>query len=126
MDSSIRSKSVAIGRLGEAIAEQALLTKGYKVIDRNWRGPEGELDLVVRDEGYLVFVEVKARRSTKFGTPEESVLPHKQRRIANTALTYLLETAQQDKPWRIDIMAIVLSPSDKVIRLTHYVGIEIK
>ena len=125
MESSKRSKSVETGRLGEVLAEQALQAKGYEVIERNWRGPEGEIDLVARDSDYLVFVEVKARKSAKFGSPEESVVPQKQRRIANTALAYLQQTVQQDKPWRIDIVAIELSASNRVIRLAHYVGVEI-
>jgi putative endonuclease len=116
---------MATGRHGEALAEHALQTMGFEVVDRNWRGPEGEIDLVVRDGEYLVFVEVKSRKSAKFGSPEEAVSPSKQRRIANTALAYLLETAQQDRPWRVDIVAIELSASDKVIRLTHYIGVEI-
>ncbi len=125
MKSSIYSMSVATGRRGELLAERALQTMGYEVVTRNWRCAEGEIDLVARDGDYLVFVEVKARKSAKFGTPEEAVVPKKQRRIASTVLTYLLETDQQDKSWRVDIVAIELSASDKVVRLTHYVGVEI-
>ena len=125
MKSSIQANSTHVGRIGEELAAQALTVMGYEIIDRNWRGPVGEIDLIARDAEFIVFVEVKTRRSTKFGAPEEAVGAGKQRRLADTALEYLMRKSQQDKSWRADLVAIELSSSNKVIRITHYVGIEL-
>ena len=120
------SHSKTIGKLGEALAEQALITFGFEIVARNWRGSGGEVDLIARDGQYLVFVEVKARKSVKFGSPEESISHKKLARIMNTALEFLLESSQQDSVWRVDIVAIELSQSNRVSRLSHYraVGFE--
>ena len=125
MDSSIYPNSTVIGRFGESLAEQALTNAGYNVIDHNWRGSVGEIDLVAIQNDYLIFVEVKVRKSLKFGSPEESITRSKQRRINHTALEYLFKTAQQEKPWRVDIVAIELSSTNKVVRLSHYIGVDV-
>jgi putative endonuclease len=61
------------GKYGERVAAQHLEAAGFEVLDRNWRCPQGELDIVARDGAALVFVEVKTRSSTKFGEPAEAV-----------------------------------------------------
>jgi putative endonuclease len=77
------------GRRGEDLAAAWYLSRGYEVLDRNWRVPGGELDIVAATSGVLVFCEVKARSSDRFGTPAEAVGPVKQRRLRELALRYL-------------------------------------
>ena len=63
----------SLGAWGEAAARSHLVSRGYVVRDVNWRCPEGEIDLIAELQGTLVFVEVKTRRSTGYGTPQEAV-----------------------------------------------------
>lgn len=106
------------GRRGEALAEQALRAHGYEIIERNWRCPVGEIDLVARDGEVIVFVEVKLRGSDAFGTPEEAVTEAKQTRLLQAGAAYLAEHGLDDVPCRIDVVAIELAPSGKVQRLS--------
>src|SRR5664280_1301356 len=71
----------ALGRYGEDVAVRHLLDAGWQVLERNWRCRAGEIDIVARDGGVLVFCEVKTRSSALFGVPAEAVRPAKVRRI---------------------------------------------
>lgn len=94
------------GRWGEHVACRFLERKGYTLLDRNWRGSEGELDLVMSDGGRLVFVEVKARGGGRFGAPEEAVTAVKRRRLRRTALAYLEARGLLEEDYRFDVVAI--------------------
>ena len=96
----------ALGQLGEELAAQHLQRLGYVILRRNYRCTSGEVDIVARDQERLAFVEVRTRRSTTFGTPEESVTPKKQERLANVARTYLEEQGYADVDWGIDVVAV--------------------
>jgi putative endonuclease len=96
------------GRRGEEIAASHLAGKGYKIIDRNWHCPSGELDIVAEKGGTLVFVEVRTRRGHRFGLAEESITPSKQARLIELAQTYLQETSAGDLSWQIDVVAVQL------------------
>jgi putative endonuclease len=104
------NKRKQLGRQGEEIAARYLVDKGYKVIQRNWRCPVGELDLVMEDDNTLVFVEVRTRQGQRFGRAEESLTPAKQARLIELAQTYLQETGGAHLSWRIDVVAIQLGP----------------
>lgn len=80
-----------IGNLGEKLARQFLVKKGYAIIGSNYRCPYGEIDIIARDGGFLVFVEVKTRTGTDLGIPEESVNAAKQAKLRQAALHYLQE-----------------------------------
>ena len=97
----------ALGVAGEQRAAEWYLAHGYAVVDRNWRCREGELDLVVRRHAELVFVEVKTRRSDRFGVPAEAVTPTKQRRLRLLASRYLQETGRRAPSLRFDVVAIL-------------------
>jgi len=87
------------------------------VLTRNYRCPEGEIDLVVRDpEGVLCFVEVRSRRSASHGDPLETVTPAKQRRLALAARRYLAELdGGADLPTtRFDVVGVVREPSPRI------------
>ncbi len=108
------------GQYGEALAAQALESFGYAIVDRNWRCPTGEVDIIARDGETWVFVEVKLRRGRGAGTPEEAVSDRKQQRLLRVAQAYLAELELDDVQWRVDVIAIDLSDDDLVWRLDHY------
>ncbi len=93
-----------------------LIKKGYKIIERNFRVGYGEIDIIAKDGEILVFVEVKAKKGTEFGLPEEMISRGKLQKIRNTGVTYM----QKPLPCRIDVVAIVLDSNDELIHLTHY------
>ena len=97
----------AYGAAGEARAAAWYVEHGYEVVDRNWRCREGELDLVVRRGRALAFVEVKARRTDRYGTPAEAVTPSKQRRLRALAARYLDATGARPSSVRFDVVAIL-------------------
>src|ERR1700712_5981260 len=82
---AVNLASAARGRFGEDEAERWYLANGYRVIERNWRCPTGELDLVVARAGTTVFVEVKARANERFGGAVAAVGWDKQRRVRRVA-----------------------------------------
>ena len=77
------------GRCGEDAAAAFLKKKGYKIVEQNYRNKIGEIDIIAKNKENLVFVEVKTRKSEKFGTPAEAVTYYKKQKIVNTAKWYL-------------------------------------
>ena len=104
------------GRAGEAAAANILQSRGYEVIRTNFRVREGEIDLVTRHAGQLVFVEVKTRRSSSFGLPEESLSATKARRLIAAAQSYLEQAGESGADWRIDLLAIEMDRAGHVVR----------
>jgi putative endonuclease len=98
--------TVAKGRGGEDRAEQFLLARGYEIVERNARSAVGEIDLVAREGGDLVFVEVRSRADDSSGMAEETVGPTKQRQLARAAMAYLAERAIEFDTCRFDVVAI--------------------
>jgi len=113
-----------LGDRGEHLAEAFLAGRGYRALARNYRCPAGEVDLVCRDGGTLAFIEVKTRRGTAFGVPEEAVTPTKVAHLAAVANHYMAACGLEGEPWRIDVVAIQLDTSGYVadIRLICGVG----
>jgi putative endonuclease len=95
-----------LGRTGEDAAIEALRARGYRIIARNVRLRGGELDVIAEDAGTIVFVEVKARRSSIFGTPVEAVGPRKQRTLCHLALRYLAGRRLEERPCRFDVVEV--------------------
>lgn len=104
-DPSTAPTTTAIGRDKERLAERFLIARGLRLIARNHRCRVGEIDLVMRDGDTLVFVEVRYRRSTRHGTPAESVGPRKQRRLALAAAHYLQRHPTM-LPCRFDLISM--------------------
>jgi putative endonuclease len=94
------------GKRSERLAAEYLKLKGYRIVQTNYRSPVGEIDIIAREKGTLVFVEVKARRSSRFGSPKNAVTPAKQRKISMAALDYLKQSGQDDAQARFDVVAI--------------------
>lgn len=107
----------ALGTLGETLAARELERRGYRIVERNWRCPIGEIDIVAEKDGQLVIVEVRTRRGDERGTPQESITPAKQARLIELALTYVQEREPDDRDWRIDVVAVELSPRGQLLRI---------
>ncbi len=103
----------ALGEWGEAQAEAYLVRRGYKIIERNFRTPEGEIDLVVLDDQVLVFVEVKTRTSEAFGRPEAAITDRKLAHLSAAAEAYLQQNPDLDWDCRIDVIAIRRKQGDR-------------
>ncbi len=96
-----------LGRRGETIAAQHLQAAGLVILDRNWRCPQGEIDLVARDDGELVFVEVKTRSSLTFGHPLEAITAPKLARLRRLAVAWCEAHPGNHDRIRIDAIGIV-------------------
>ncbi len=107
----------ALGQLGEQLAAEHVRQLGYEVLVRNYRCPYGEMDIIARDGQRLAFIEVRTRRSATLGTPEESVTPRKQARLATVARSYLQANGCSDVDWGIDVVAVELSRHGSVRRI---------
>ncbi len=105
-----------LGKKGEDRAARFLNKKGYKILERNYRTPSGELDLIALHQGAVVFIEVKTRTSDAFGAPELAVTPQKQRRMIKAALGYIKRKKFHQVPCRFDVVAISAA-SEKEIEL---------
>ena len=106
-----------LGRLGEDLAARYLEGRGWRIVARNVRYREGEIDIVAAREGLLAFVEVKTRRSRAFGTPAEAVTWRKQRTIRSMAARYLSEARPRAAAVRFDVVDIARDGGG--YRVTH-------
>ena len=104
------SDNRSTGNLGEEIATNFLIARGYRILERNFRSKGGEVDIIARDPGdkSLVFIEVKARRGLTYGVPQLAVTPFKQRQISKATLTWLSKNRLHDTNARFDVIAILL------------------
>lgn len=118
----------SLGRQGEALAGNYLEKSGYKILERNYRSPFGEVDLIARQpegnepggESVLVFVEVKTRSSAAYGFPEESITPAKQVHLVQTAQAYLQDHPELEGNWRIDIITVRTFRSGGPAEIEHF------
>ena len=100
------NRAQKFGKQSELLASHYLRLSGYNVLELNYRNWIGEIDIIARDGPVLVFIEVKARKTTRFGSPKNAVTPGKQKKISKTALAYLKETGQLNSRARFDVVAI--------------------
>jgi putative endonuclease len=115
----LSNRNQVLGKWGEVQAAEYLKNKGYRIVEKNYRSEYGEIDLIVRQDNLLVFAEVKARSSEKYGFPEEAVTIKKQARILATAQHYLLTIADFNGDWRIDVLALVRT-KDEETKFRHF------
>lgn len=100
------NKNQRFGKQSEFIAVQRLKKDGYKIIEQNYRTEFGEIDIIAKDKDTLVFVEVKARKSNRFGSPKLALTHEKRKKISITAMHYLKATKQSNAKARFDVVAI--------------------
>lgn len=110
----------ATGRRGENIAASWLTSRGYRIIERNWRRPCGELDLIAERDGEVIAVEVKTRRGDAMGAPEEAITPAKSRKLIATLQTYLMERGDEQARCRIDVIAVRLDHTGRWLEIVQY------
>lgn len=107
----------AVGRYGERVAAEHLVSSGLAILDRNWRCKEGELDIVARDGDALVFVEVKTRSSTAYGDPAEAISAAKAARIRGLAMRWIEQNrglpSRYRKQLRFDVVSVLRSEAGK-------------
>ena len=122
-----RSRRTTVGRVrttsdlgahGERIAAAYLTDSGLRVLDRNWRCRDGELDIVAREGDALVFCEVKTRRGVGYGHPVEAVTPVKQRRLRVLAQRWLAAHDENAPDLRFDVVGVLVRPARPAL-VTH-------
>ncbi len=97
-----------LGEWGEKKAFKYLKDKGFEILEKNYRVKIGEIDIIAKKDNYIVFVEVKTRKSLKYGNPEYAVNRHKQDKIKKVAELYLLKNNYYDKNIRFDVITIII------------------
>jgi putative endonuclease len=116
----VQTPPQALGVLGEELAFHELRRKGYKVLLRNYECALGEIDLIAKKDGFLVFIEVKTRSSDAMGAPAEAVTFEKRRQILRVAKYYLQRYGIHDVACRFDVAAVTLLPNtEPVIELVE-------
>lgn len=114
------SHNKLFGKLGEDYATLYLLKNKYKIIARNYRCKLGEIDIIVKNKNTLIFVEVKARKNTRFGNAVEAITQEKQKHIYNTALYYISNNSINYEEIRFDAIEVYIN---KGIKINHIKGI---
>lgn len=113
-----------IGNWGENLAVDFLKKKKYKILEKNFYTPLGEIDIIAKEKKKLVFVEVKTSQTSDFGLPEEKFNYHKKRKLIKAVKAYLLEHQIKNDDWRIDLITIkaIDSSSPEII---HHSGLDL-
>jgi putative endonuclease len=107
------------GRRAEDLAAALLEEAGLRILARNWRRPEGELDIVADDAGTCVFVEVRSRTGEERGHPLEAITPQKRARVIRAARLYLDAEPAHATAYRFDVVAVTFWPDDRPPDLLH-------
>lgn len=106
-----------VGQKGEDLAFNLLKKKGYKILERNYKSSLGEIDIIAREGKTLVFVEVKTRLTSDFGTAKWAVGPRKQKKVSLVALDYLKRHSLLEHPARFDVVAIDIDQGQETVEL---------
>jgi len=122
----ITPKNIRIGKLGEDLAVDFLLSRGYKILDRNYWKPYGEIDIVALKQNSIHFVEVKTvsrdpdvnRGTFDEYEPEDNMHRYKQERLRRVIETYLAQNNKNDeRDWFIDLICVFLTPQGKLLKI---------
>jgi putative endonuclease len=105
------------GKKSENLAVWYLKKNGYKILEQNYRTPLGEIDIIAKEKKTIVFVEVKSRKSIRYGNPKWAVTLKKQRKISMVALQYLKSIRQTDARARFDVVAIISNRDEPQIEI---------
>lgn len=108
-----------LGKKGEDQAVRYLKSRGYSILDRNFRAGYGEIDIIATIDSMLVFIEVKARENTRYGYPEEAVTGRKLREVVKAAEYYALLHPKLPVNQRVDVISILYDGTGNQIRFRH-------
>jgi putative endonuclease len=111
----------ALGAYGERLAAQALEGQGLRILDRNWRCADGEIDIVAGGPGMVVVCEVKTRRSDRFGSPIEAITADKAERLYRLGAAWVEQHGCRDLRLRVDVVSVLLSGRRR--RVEHIAGV---
>jgi len=117
------TRNLELGRRGERIAADFLTLAGHRVVDRNWRGRRGELDLVTVDRGEVVAVEVKTRTSLDFGHPFEAIDRRKLHRVHRLAREWCATHRMSPTRVRVDAVAVIVWRDGARPTIEHLKGV---
>ncbi|MDX2434535.1 MAG: YraN family protein [Desulfobacterales bacterium] len=109
-------KKKELGAKGEEVAVSYLKSRGYRIVERNYRIRFGEIDIIAEQGDDLVFIEVKTRSGTLFGSPFESVTKQKQKQLSKVALEYISKQGFHDRPARFDVVGIELQKGSETFQ----------
>lgn len=119
----MRPSTLIAGKIGEDYAYSYLAKKGYRIVERNFRTRNGEIDIIAIDQSTkpetLIFVEVKTRESNAYGTPLEAINYYKLKFLIRTAMYYATTHPKLPQSLRIDAIAIMLTPNGELIDLQY-------
>ena len=104
---------MVLGERGEKFAAKFLRRHGYKILVRRFKTRAGEMDIICRQQDWLVFVEVKTRKSDDYGAPSEAVAREKQKHMSKVALEYLRMLGNPEIHWRFDIVEVILQDGER-------------
>lgn len=110
----------SLGRYGESLAAVFLEKKGYLILERNYRTPYGEIDLVALRKEVITFVEVKTRASRSLGPPEISITPRKEEHMRAAAEYYIQQHPENHTDWCIDVVTIQLHKDAPAPLIDHF------
>jgi putative endonuclease len=113
----MQDKRQQFGKRSENLAVWYLKKNGYKILEQNYRTQLGEIDIIAREKKVIVFVEVKSRKSIRYGNPKWAVTLKKQRKISMVALQYLKSIRQTDARARFDVVAITSNRDEPQIEI---------
>jgi len=103
----VSKDNISSGKISEEQASKFLESQGYRILFRNYKAQGSEIDIIAREKDTICFIEVKSRRSERFGSPQEAVTLAKQQKIARAASMFLQENDLQNKSCRFDVVAII-------------------
>lgn len=109
----------SLGEAGERAAAEYLERKGYRILHRHYRFGRGEIDIIARDGGTIVFVEVKTRSGSGYGEPEEAVTPSKVKQVRKIAAAYLAQRRIGECDCRFDVIAVLAEGGRMAVRHTE-------
>ena len=98
-----------LGRIGENIIADYITKLGYKVVERNFECNQGEIDIIAKDKGELVFIEVKTRTDISYGEASEAVTNTKKRHLINSIKYYIYKQKLENQPIRIDVAEVYIN-----------------
>lgn len=107
----------ALGKLGEELAYRRVKSLGYKCIERNYRCPMGEVDLIAKDKDTLVFIEIRTRRGRSISLAKESIDGIKRRKLSKVALQYMKEKNCFNVQSRFDVVVVGIEGKERQVEI---------